>query len=291
MLHGSLVALITPFAGDLSVDEAALERLVEFQIKNGSHGIVSCGTTGESATLSHDEHKRVVQATVEICSSRVPVIAGTGSNSTQEAVDLTRFAEKTGADAALVVVPYYNKPSQEGMFAHFGAVASSVGIPVILYNVPGRSAANLLPETVARLCEKYKNITGIKEASTVEQAAKVMHLCGSGFSLFSGDDAVNFPLLALGGRGSVSVTANVSPRKVADMHNLFEKGDFKRARKIHFDLLALNEALFIESNPVPVKTALSLMGMDSGVFRPPLCRMRAAGKRELSRILKDCKLV
>lgn len=291
MLHGSLVAIITPFAKDLSVDEAALERLIEFQIQNGTHAIVSCGTTGESATLSHDEHKRVVRATVDFCSGRIPVVAGTGSNSTREAVDLTRFAEKAGADAALVVVPYYNKPSQDGMLAHFGAVASSVGIPVILYNVPGRSAANLLPETVARLREKHENITGIKEASSVEQASKVMHLCGGDFSLFSGDDAINFPLLALGSRGSVSVTANVAPGKVADMHNLYENGQAGRARDIHYDLLALNEALFIESNPVPVKTALSLMKMDSGVFRPPLCRMSSAGKRELTRVLKSSGLV
>ncbi len=287
MLNGSLVALITPFKKDLSVDQSALERLVEFHKKSGTHGIVSCGTTGESATLSHDEHKRVVEITVKLCAGKLPVVAGTGSNSTDEAVDLTRFAEKAGAAAALVVVPYYNKPSQQGLFAHFGKIADSVGIPVVLYNVPGRSAVNLLPETVARLSEKYKNIVGIKEASSVEQASKVMHLCGKSFSLFSGDDAINFPLLCLGSKGSISVTANVAPRDLAVMHACCEKGDFARARKLHYKLLSLNEAMFFESNPVPVKTALSFMGMDSAVFRPPLCAMSAANKKRLKAVLEQ----
>lgn len=286
MLHGSIVALVTPFRKDLSVDEAALEKLVEFHKKSGTHGIVSCGTTGESATLSHEEHKRVIKLTAELCSGKLPVVAGTGSNSTEEATDLTRFAEKAGAAAALVVVPYYNKPSQRGLLDHFGKIASSVGFPIILYNVPGRSAVNLLPETVARLREKHKNIIGIKEASSVEQASKVMHLCGKDFSLFSGDDAVNFPLLCLGSRGSITVTANIAPRDSANMHNLYKKGEIERARKLHYKLLPLNEAMFLESNPVPVKTALSLMGMDSGIFRPPLCAMSPANKRSLKKILE-----
>ncbi len=286
MLYDSLVALITPFKKDLSIDRSALEKLVEFHKKNGTRGIVSCGTTGESATLSHEEHKEVVRLTVELCAGNLSVIAGTGSNSTEEAVDLTRFAEKAGANAALVVVPYYNKPSQQGLFLHFGKIASSVGIPVILYNVPGRSAVNLLPETVARLSEKYENIIGIKEASSVEQASKVMHLCGKNFSLFSGDDAINFPLLCLGSKGSITVTGNVAPRDVADMHRLYKKGEIERARKLHYKLLPLNEAMFLESNPVPVKTALSLMGMDSGVLRRPLCAMSAPNKKMLKQILE-----
>ncbi|MGI9559030.1 MAG: 4-hydroxy-tetrahydrodipicolinate synthase [Thermodesulfobacteriota bacterium] len=291
MLHGSLVALVTPFKKNLSLDEAAIERLVEFHRKNGTHGIISCGTTGESATLSHDEHKRVVELTVKLCGGKLPVVAGTGSNSTDEAVDLTRFAEKTGADAALVVVPYYNKPSQQGLFIHFGKVASSVGIPIILYNVPGRSAANLLPETVARLRAKYKNIAGIKEASSIEQASKVMYLCGKDFPLFSGDDAINFPLLALGSRGSISVTANVAPKDVANMHNLYAKGETARAAKLHYKLLPLNEALFVESNPVPVKTALSLMKMDTGVLRHPLCALSPANRKLLAAALSDYGIV
>ena len=291
IFHGSLVALITPFKRDLSVDEKALEILIDFHRKNGTHGIVSCGTTGESATLSHDEHKSVVRMTIQMCGGKFPVIAGTGSNSTDEAVDLTRFAEKTGADAALVVVPYYNKPSQNGLFTHFGAVASSVDIPIILYNVPGRSSANLMPETVARLREKHKNIIGIKEASSVGQASKVMRLCGDQFSVFSGDDAINFPLLALGSAGSITVTANIVPKKVAFMHNAFEKGDIARARKSHYELEELNEALFIESNPVPVKTALALMGMDSGRFRSPLCAMSAPNRRILTDVLKRYRLI
>ncbi len=291
MLHGSIVALITPFKKNFSVDNSALERLIEFHLKSGTHGILSCGTTGESATLSHDEHKTVIEKTLKLCAGKLPVIAGTGSNSTEEAVDLTRFAEKAGADAALVVVPYYNKPSQEGLFVHFGAIASKVGIPIILYNVPGRSVVNLLPETVARLNDKYKNIVGIKEASSVEQASKVIHLCGKDFSLFSGDDAVNFPLLSLGSKGSISVTANVAARDVANMHTLYDKNEIPRARKLHYKLLHLNEAMFLESNPVPVKTTLSLMKMDSGVFRPPLCRISPAKKRILVRALKDYGLI
>ena len=292
MLHGSLVALITPFKKDLSVDESALERLIEFHIKSGTDAIVSCGTTGESATLLHKEHKRVVELTVKLCAGRLPVIAGTGSNNTEEAVCLTRFAEKTGADSALVVVPYYNKPSQRGLFEHFGKVASSVGIPIILYNVPSRSAANLLPETVARLREKYKNIKGIKEASSVEQASKVMKLCkGGGFSLFSGDDSVNFPILCLGSKGSISVTANIAPKDVARMHSLYKKGEILKARNLHYKLLPLNEAMFLESNPVPVKTALSLMKMDSGVLRPPLCAMSAGGRKTLAQALKQYGLI
>jgi len=291
MFHGSLVALITPFKKNFSVDESALERLIEFHLKNGTHGILSCGTTGESATLSHDEHKSVIKKTVKLCAGKLPVIAGTGSNSTEEAVDLTRFADKSGADAALIVVPYYNKPSQEGLFIHFGKIASKVGIPIILYNVPGRSMVNLLPETVARLAGKYKNIIGIKEASSVEQASKVIHLCGEKFSLFSGDDAVNFPLLSLGSKGSISVTANVAPRDVANMHNLYERKEILRARKIHYKLLSLNEAMFIDSNPVPVKTALSLMKIDSGIFRPPLCKISPAKRKMLVRALKQYGLL
>lgn len=287
LLHGSLVALATPFKKDLSVDKSALEKLVEFHLRNGTHGIVSCGTTGESATLSHDEHKRVVELTVQMCGKKLPVIAGTGSNSTDEAVELTRFAEKAGAAAALVVVPYYNKPSQRGLFAHFGQIAEKVKIPIILYNVPGRSAVNLLPETVARLSEKHKNIVGIKEASSVEQSAKVMSLCGKNFSLFSGDDAVNFPLLCLGSKGSITVTANIAPRDSAEMHKLFEKGEIQAAKKLHYKLLPLNEAMFFESNPVPVKTALSIMGMGLEVFRPPLCSMSAADKKRLKKVLEQ----
>ncbi len=291
MLHGSLVALITPFKKDFSVDELALEKLIEFHIKSGTNAIVSCGTTGESATLLHDEHKKVMELTVKLCAGRLPVVAGTGSNSTEEAVDLTRFAEKAGAVSALVVVPYYNKPSQRGLLEHFGKVASSVGIPIILYNVPGRSATNLLPETVARLQEKYKNIKGIKEASSVEQASKVISLCKGDFSLFSGDDSVNFPLLCLGSKGSITVTANIAPKDVAKMHSFYEKGEIRKARKIHYKLLPLNEAMFFESNPVPVKTALSLMKMDSGIFRPPLCAMSPGGKKGLVRVLKQYGLI
>ncbi|MGH7851051.1 MAG: 4-hydroxy-tetrahydrodipicolinate synthase, partial [Thermodesulfobacteriota bacterium] len=253
MIHGSLVAIVTPFKNG-KIDEDALKKLIEFQIENGTHGIVPCGTTGESPTLSHEEHEYVIELTVKAVGKRVPVVAGTGSNSTKEAIRLTRFAEQIGVDAALLVVPYYNKPTQEGLYLHFKQIASQVRIPLILYNIPGRSGVNLNPETVLRLAKDCKNIIGVKEASgSLIQASKILYLCGRDFLLYSGEDALNFPLLAIGARGFITVTANVAPRDVADLYEFYIKGEIDKARDLHYRLIPLNDALFIETNPIPVK--------------------------------------
>lgn len=291
MIHGSLVAIVTPFKNG-KIDEDALTELIEFQIENGTHGIVPCGTTGESPTLSHEEHEYVIELTVKTVNRRVPVIAGTGSNSTKEAIRLTRFAKEIGADGALVVVPYYNKPTQEGLYQHFKQIASQVEIPIILYNIPGRSVVNMAPETVARLARDFKNIVGVKEATgSVPQASKVIQLCGPDFIVLSGEDALNFPLMAIGARGFITVTANIAPRDVADLYNHFSSGDFEKARELHYKLQSLNEALFIETNPIPIKAALSIMDKIKYEYRLPLTEMTDAHFEELKAALSDYGLV
>ncbi len=291
MIHGSLVAIVTPFKNG-KIDEDALTELIEFQIENGTHGIVPCGTTGESPTLSHEEHEYVIELTVKTVNKRVPVIAGTGSNSTKEAIRLTRFAKEIGADGALVVVPYYNKPTQEGLYQHFKQIASQVDIPIILYNIPGRSVVNMAPETVARLAGDFKNIVGVKEATgSVPQASKVIQLCGPDFIVLSGEDALNFPLMAIGARGFITVTANIAPRDVADLYNHFSSGDFEKARELHYKLQPLNEALFIETNPIPIKAALSIMDKIKYEYRLPLTEMTDAHFEELKAALLDYGLV
>ncbi len=291
MIHGSLVAIVTPFKNG-KIDEEALKDLIEFQIENGTHGIVPCGTTGESPTLSHEEHEYVIELTVKKVNKRVPVIAGTGSNSTKEALRLTRFAEQIGADAALLVVPYYNKPTQEGLYLHFRQIASQVSIPIILYNIPGRSGVNMSPETIARLARDCKNIIGVKEASgSLPQASKILYLCGMDFILLSGEDAINFPLLAVGAKGFITVTANIAPREVADLYNLFRNGEFEKARDMHYKLLPLNEALFIETNPIPVKAALSMMGKVAYEYRYPLCNMCEENYETLKTALSDYGII
>lgn len=270
MIHGSIVAIVTPFA-DGEVDYRRLEELIEFHVESGTHGIVPVGTTGESPTLSHAEHKEVVRFTVGAVGGRIPVVAGTGSNSTQEAVEFTKFAEKAGADAALVVAPYYNKPTQEGIYRHFRTLAGETSLPLILYNVPGRTAVNTEPETVERLFRDCGNIIGIKEATgSLEQASRIIHLCGEEFTVLSGDDAVNYPLLAVGARGFITVTANIVPGDVAELYNSFKRGDIEEARRLHYRLLPLNSVLFVESNPIPVKAALALMGKTEPDIRAPL---------------------
>jgi 4-hydroxy-tetrahydrodipicolinate synthase len=291
MIHGSIVAIVTPFKNG-QIDEDSLKELIEFQIENGTHGIVPCGTTGESPTLSHEEHEYVIEVTVKAVKKRIPVIAGTGSNSTEEAIRLTKFAEKVGADAALLVVPYYNKPTQEGLYLHFRQIASQVKIPLILYNIPGRSGVNMNPETIARLAKDCKNIIGVKEASgSVQQASKILYLCGMDFILLSGEDAINFPLLAIGGKGFITVTANIVPRDVAELYNSYARGEFNQARELHYKLLPLNETLFIETNPIPVKAALSLMGKIQGEFRLPLCPMSPANFEKLKTALQNYGLI
>lgn len=291
MIHGSIVAIVTPFR-DGKIDEDALKNLIEFQIENGTHGIVPCGTTGESPTLSHEEHEYVIELAVQTVNKRVPVIAGTGSNSTKEAIRLTRFAKEIGADAALVVVPYYNKPTQEGLYLHFKQIASQVDIPIILYNIPGRSAVNMTPQTIARLAADFKNIIGVKEAAgSIPQASKILQLCGMDFLVLSGEDALNFPLLTIGARGFISVTANIAPKDVSDLYNLYADGEFEKARDLHYKLLPLNEALFIETNPIPIKAALSMMDLMKYEYRLPLSEMTQDNYDEVKKVLSDYGLI
>jgi 4-hydroxy-tetrahydrodipicolinate synthase len=278
--QGSLVALVTPFR-DGKVDEAKLRELVELHVANGTDALVPCGTTGESPTLSHDEHKRVVEVVIEAARGRVPVVAGTGSNSTAEAIDLTRHAAKAGAAGALVVNPYYNKPTQEGLYRHFRAVAEAVEIPVLVYNIPGRTGVNVETDTMARLA-RVPNIAGVKEASgSLEQMTQVIVACGPDFTVLSGDDTLTLPLMAVGGRGVVSVVANLVPRETAEMTHAALDGDFKRARELHLRLFPLCRAMFFETNPIPVKEAMAMLGMIQPEFRLPLCRMSDANRERL----------
>ena len=269
LFKGSLVALITPFKDD-GVDEEAFRKLVNWQIEQGTDGLIPVGTTGESPTLSHEEHKRVVELCVEETNGRVPVIAGAGSNSTAEAVDFTRHAKEAGADAVLHVTPYYNKPTQEGMYQHFRHIAEAVAIPQILYNVPGRTSCDMLPETVERL-SKVPNIIGIKEATgDLQRAKEVIERVGKDFLVYSGDDATAVELMLLGGKGNISVTANVAPRAMSDLCAAAMRGDAAAARAINDRLMPLHKALFIESNPIPVKWALHEMGLIPEGIRLPL---------------------
>lgn len=291
LIHGSIVAIVTPFKNG-NVDDKALKELIEFQIENGTHGIVPCGTTGESPTLSHEEHEHVIEVTVKAVRKRIPVIAGTGSNSTEEAIRLTKFSEKVGADAALLVVPYYNKPTQEGLYRHFKKIASEVKLPLILYNIPGRSGVNMNPDTIARLAKDNKNIVGVKEASgSIQQASKILYLCGMDFIVLSGEDSLNFPLLAIGARGFITVTANVAPGDVSKLYNTFVDQNFNQAREYHYKLHPLNEAMFLETNPIPVKTGLSLMGKINDELRLPLSPMSHQNLELLKEAMNEYGLI
>jgi 4-hydroxy-tetrahydrodipicolinate synthase len=285
-----MVAIVTPFKGG-KVDEKALGDLIEFQIKNGTDVIVPCGTTGESATLSHEEHHRVVEFTVKTVNKRVPVVAGAGSNSTDETIELAAFAKKAGANGVLLITPYYNKPTQEGLYRHFKKVAESVDIPIILYNVPGRTSVNMLPSTTARLRE-IKNIVGIKEATgDLKQISETIRLCGRDFDVISGDDFTTLPLLAIGGVGAISVTANVAPADCAGMMDAFFAGKMEQALTFHYKMEPLHSAMFIETNPIPAKTSLALMGKIAEEFRLPLCPMADGNKDKLKKALKDYGLI
>jgi 4-hydroxy-tetrahydrodipicolinate synthase len=289
--QGSIVALVTPFRNG-TVDEAKLRDLVEFHVKNGTDGIVPCGTTGESPTLSHDEHKRVVETVVEAVRGRIPVIAGTGSNATAEAIDLTRHAERAGAAGALVVNPYYNKPTQEGLYRHFRAVAESVAIPIVVYNIQGRTGVNVETATMERLVRDVKNIVGVKEASgSLDQMSQVIAACGAEFIVLSGDDNLTLPLMAIGGRGVISVIANIVPRDVADMTHAALDGDWKRARELHYRLFPLARAAFLETNPIPIKEAMAMAGMLELEYRLPMCPMSDANRAKLRQILGGYGLV
>jgi 4-hydroxy-tetrahydrodipicolinate synthase len=290
MFKGSIVAIVTPFKKG-KFDEKAYGDLIEWHISQGTHGIVPCGTTGEASTLDFEEHYRVIEVAVKAANKRIPIIAGTGANSTDEALEITKKAKKLGADGALLVTPYYNKPTQEGLYRHYKLIAEKVDIPMVLYNVPGRTAVNMLPSTVARLAE-CKNIVAIKEATgDMKQASELIRLCGDRINVISGDDFTTFPMLALGGKGAISVTANIAPKDSADMFNEWEKGNISKARKLHYKLEPLNSAMFIETNPIPVKTALALMGRIQEEFILPLCEMLPANKEKLKGILKNAGLI
>lgn len=290
MFVGSLVAIVTPFRNG-RVDERALGDLIEFQIANGTDGIVPCGTTGESATLSHQEHERVVALTVEVVKRRVPVIAGAGSNSTVEAVALTRHAKHVGADGALLITPYYNKPTQEGLFRHYKAIAEAVDLPLVLYNIPGRTCVNMAPATVARLTA-YRNIVAIKEGSaSLQQVSEIVQTCGDRIAVLSGDDALTLPMLALGARGVVTVAANLVPADMAAMVDAFGAGRQAEARRLHYKMSNLFAALFYETNPIPVKAALAMMGKIDGEVRLPLTPMSDENRNKLARVLKEYGLV
>ena len=284
MFKGAIVAIVTPFKKG-KVDEASLRKLIEFQIKNGTDGIVPCGTTGESSTLSHEEHDKVVEIVIDAVNKRVPVIAGTGSNSTAEAIRLTRHAYQAGADGALMVAPYYNRPTQEGLYQHYKAVAEAVPIPIIIYNIPGRTGVNINPDTLARLA-KIKNIVGVKEASgSIKQMSDVIGLCGPNFDVLSGDDLFTLPLMAMGGRGVISVISNVAPADMAGLVDAFAAGDLKKAQALHFKMSGLIDALFLETNPTPVKAALSLMKKISYEVRLPLYKLSDANYEKLKKVM------
>ena len=289
--QGSFVAMVTPFRNG-KVDEAKLRELVELHVANGTDGLIPCGTTGESPSLHHDEHRRVVEIVVEAARGRIRVVAGTGSNSTAEAIDLTKHAERAGAAGALVVNPYYNKPTQEGLYRHFRAVAESVAIPILVYNIQSRTAVNVETDTMARLARDVRNIVGVKEASgSLDQMSQVIAACGPDFSVLSGDDNITLPLLAIGGSGVVSVIANIVPRETADLVHAALDGDWKRARDLHYRLFPLARAAFLETNPIPIKEAMAMAGMIEPEFRLPMCRMSDANREKLRAILKSYALV
>jgi len=289
--RGTTVALITPFQNNGKVDEAGYKRLLDWQIEQGTDVILTCGTTGESATLSHTEHEKVIELTIQHVDGRVPVLCGTGSNSTSEAISLTQFAEKAGADAILSVGPYYNKPPQGGFYQHFKAIAESVSLPIIIYNVPGRTGSNITAQTTLRLAE-IPNIIGVKEASgNLSQIMTIIKDRPDGFLVLSGDDSITLPILALGGDGIISVVANEAPALLHEMVHSTFANDWEKARQLHNKLLPLMEFNFVESNPIPVKTGVALMGMIEDNFRLPLIKMTDANKQKMKDILKELGLV
>ncbi len=290
-LKGSMVALVTPFRNG-QVDVPGLRKLVDFHVKNGTSAIVPCGTTGESATLSHEEHDLVIEVVIEAAKKRVHVIAGTGSNNTAEAIRLTRHAQKAGANASLQIAPYYNKPTQEGLYRHFKAIAEAVEIPLVVYNIASRTGVNIEPETFGRLAA-IKNIAGVKESSgNLEQMARIKQICGDRIALISGDDGLTLPVLAIGGTGVISVVANILPKEVAKLVASFEKGNLAEARRTYSGLLTITKAMFIETNPIPVKTAMGLMKLiDDTSLRLPMCPLSETNLEKLKTALRSYKLI
>ena len=288
MFRGSIVALATPFKGDFSIDMDALGRLVDFHLEHGTDGIVPCGCTGEAATLAHEEQEQVIRFVIERVAGRVPVIAGTGSNNTAEALRLTQFAKEAGADGALLITPYYNKPTPEGQIAHFTKIAEAVDIPIVLYNVPGRTGTNILPETTAAL-SRVPNIVATKEAAgSVDQVSAILGQCD--ITVLSGDDTLTLPMMAVGGRGVISAGANAVPAHMAQLCAAFDEGNLKRAKEIHYEILPILKGLFLETNPIPVKAVLARMGLIENVLRLPLTPMRADKWAELEPIAQKLGL-
>ena len=289
-LKGCYVAIITPFDQNGKIDEEALRKHVNFLVEKGVAGIVPCGTTGESATLSWEEHNRVIDIVINEVNGRVKIIAGAGSNNTAESISAARHAQKAGADAILCITPYYNRPTQEGLFQHYKSIASNVDIPIVVYNVPGRTGTNLLPETLERLCE-MPTIVAVKEASgNVSQISQIHSRCKDRLQILSGDDALTLPILSVGGVGVISVVSNIVPDKMCNLIDAFFAGNFPLALKIHEELLPLNSAMFLETNPIPVKTAMNIMGLSGGTFRLPLVPMNESNKQELINVLKKYNL-
>jgi 4-hydroxy-tetrahydrodipicolinate synthase len=290
VFEGMYTALVTPFR-DGGLDEPALRRLVERQIEAGVDGLVPCGSTGESATLSHPEHARVIEIVVEAAAGRVPVLAGAGSNSTREAVLMTFLAKEAGASGALHISPYYNKPTQEGVVAHFTEIARETDFPLVPYNIPGRTASNLLPETLARLAE-IEQVVGVKEAcGDIVQIAHVLAACPAGFAVLSGDDAMTLPLMAIGGRGVISTSSNVAPEAMVELVRGAQSGDWERARAVHYRLLPLFDALFCETNPIPVKAAVAMLGLCGDEIRLPLTPISPSGRDRVQAALKELGLL
>ncbi len=288
MFKGSYVAVVTPFK-DGRVDEKSFRELIEFHIDNGTDGLVPCGCTGEAATLSMEEQKRLIKIAVETSDRRIPVVAGTGSNCTRESIELAVFAKKAGSAGVLVITPYYNKPTPEGQYRHYKEIAEKAGLPVILYNVPSRTGISMLPSTVARL-SKVDNIVAIKEAAgSVQQVMDILALCD--ITVISGDDSLTLPFMAVGAKGVISVAANIVPRRVHDLVQAFLDGDLQRSRDIHYEMLPLFKSMFIETNPIPVKTALALMGMVKEEWRMPLCEMMDENRERLKKSLSEYKLI
>jgi 4-hydroxy-tetrahydrodipicolinate synthase len=290
MFKGSLVAIVTPFKNG-QVDERALGDLIEFQITNGTDGIVPCGTSGESATLTYEEHDRVIEFTVEATRRRVPVIAGTGSNSTDEAITLTKHAKQAGADGALLICPYYNKPTQEGLYRHYKAIAEAVDLPLVVYNIPSRTSVNIQPTTIARLSSIH-NIVAIKEgAGSLGQVSEIIQACGNRITVLAGDDALTVPMMAVGAHGVITVTANIAPADMAALVDAFAAGKLDEAKALHYKLYPLFTALFYETNPIPVKEALGMMGKIQPELRLPLCPMSVENREKLAGALKDYGLI
>ena len=292
MFKGAITAIVTPFKENGDLDLESLRKLVEFQIENNIDGIVPCGTTGESPSLNEEEHFEVVETVIDAANRKIPVIAGAGSNSTEHAIDMTKKAAELGADATLHVCPYYNKPTQEGLYKHFSAIAKAVDIPIIIYNIQGRTAVNMETSTLARLAKEHSNIIGVKEASgNIAQMMDVINELPKNFTVLSGDDNLTLPLIALGGKGVISVASNIIPKQMHDLCEYAINGNFEMAKEMHYKLLPLFKGIFIETNPIPIKAALAMKGMIKESYRLPMCEMKAENKEKLKKILTDLKII